>query len=144
MKVKIYRIDKSLPLPEYKTEGAVAMDLSARIDLEIKPKQTGFVPLNIAVQAPRGWFVFLAARSGLAKRGLMMVNGVGLIDEDYSGDGDELTAFLYNFTDAPVLIKKGERLLQLMVFPYGRVEWREVETLNNPNRGGFGSTGRYS
>jgi dUTP pyrophosphatase len=69
------------------------------------------------------------------------VNGIGIIDEDYAGDENEYHAALRNFTDEPVEIKKGDRLVQMMVLPVERAELVEVETLGNPNRGMSGSTG---
>ena len=70
-----------------------------------------------------------------------MANSVGIGDEDFAGDADEYRAPLYNFLDEPVFIKRGERLVQMMVLPVDRVAWREVDTLQNPRRGGFGTTG---
>lgn len=72
----------------------------------------------------------------------MVANGVGLIDEDFSGNEDELKGFLYNFTDAPVVVEKGDRLMQAIIVPVDRVEWSEQEKLEAPSRGGFGTTGK--
>lgn len=141
MKVSIKRFDTELPLPAYKTAGAVAMDCAAREDVSILPQTTGYVPLNVAIQPPSGHFVLLAPRSSLHKRGLWMANSVGIGDEDFSGDEDEYTAALYNTTSEAVEVKKGDRLVQLLVLPFERVEWEEVDTLTVPNRGGFGTTG---
>jgi len=140
MKVKIKRIDKSLPLPEYKTKGAVAADCVVREKTIIEPNKTGFVPLNVAIQPAEGYFTLLAARSSLPKKGLFMANSVGIIDEDYSGNDDELKAFVYNYTDEPVVIERGDRIVQMMVFPHEKIEWEEVDNLRNPSRGGFGTT----
>ncbi len=141
MKVHVRRFDKALPLPEYKTPGAVAMDCSVCRDVQISPKSIGMAPLNIALRPPKGHFVLLAARSSLHKRGLMMANGVGIGDEDFSGDNDEYQAALYNFTDAPVQLKKGDRIVQMIILPFDRVEWSEVDSLGGPDRSGFGTTG---
>lgn len=140
MRVRIKRIDKSLPLPEYKTEGAVAFDLSARIPTTILPKQVVLVPLNIALEPPDGYMVMLAARSSLHKKGLMLANGVGVIDRDFAGNEDEYHAALYNFTNGEVRVKKGERLVQGIFKKYDKAEWEEVDDLENKTRGGFGST----
>jgi dUTP pyrophosphatase len=142
MKIKIRRIDKSLPLPEYKTEGAVAMDCVVRERTEIAAHKTGFLPLNIALQVPKGFFTLLVARSSLPKHGLMMANSVGIIDEDYSGNDDEFKAFVYNYTDQLVVIERGDRVAQIIILAYERVEWEEVESLENKNRGAFGTTGK--
>ena len=141
MEVSIRRFDSTLPLPEYKTPGAVAMDCAARENVSIPSKTIGYVPLNIAIKPPQGHFVLMAARSSLHKRGLMLANGVALFDEDFSGETDEYIAILYNFTDAPVAVAKGDRITQIMVLPFDRVTWNEADTLNTETRGGIGSTG---
>lgn len=141
MEIAIRRTDKGLPLPEYKTEGAAAMDCLVREDVEALPKTVTMVSLNVALKPPRGHFVLLAARSSLHKRGLMMANGIGIGDEDFAGDNDEYRAALYNFSDEPIAIKRGERLVQMMVLSVDRVSWNEVESLQAPDRGGFGTTG---
>lgn len=141
-KVGIKRFDTSLPLPEYKTSGAAAMDLAARIDVTIKPHTVGYVPLNIALELPEGHWALLAARSSLHKYGLMLANGIGVGDFDYRGDDDEYMAALLNFTDKPVLVARGTRLVQLMVLPVERVTLIEKKSLKNPNRGGYGTTGK--
>lgn len=141
MELKIRRFDKSIPLPEYKTRGAAAMDLSAREDTIIPPGAVVAVPLNVAIAPPTGYFLLMAARSSLSKRGLTMANGIGVIDEDYAGDEDEYRAILRNFTDADVLVQKGDRIVQIIVLPYERAALIEVESLGGPSRGGIGSTG---
>ena len=141
MNVPIKRTDKNAALPDYKSAGAAAMDCTARIDVAIAPNTVVLVPLNIALKPPRGHFVLLAARSSLHKRGLMMANGVGIGDEDFSGNNDEYQAALYNFTTAPVEVKRGDRIVQILILPFNRVEWEEVDSLNDLDRGGFGSTG---
>jgi dUTP pyrophosphatase len=141
MRVPIKRVDKELPLPEYKTPGAAAMDCAAREDVTLAPGEVKMVALNVAIKPPRGHFVLLAARSSLFKRGVMMANNVGLGDEDYSGDTDEYLAPLYNFSKQTVDIKRGERVIQIMILPFNRVEWDEQESLGTPGRGGFGTTG---
>lgn len=142
MKVRIKRIDKSLPLPEYKTPGAVAFDLSARVTTTVNARSIAYVPLNVALEPPVGHMVMLAARSSLHKRGLMLANGVGIVDRDFSGDEDEYLAALYNFTEAPVTVERGERIVQAMFKSYEKGEWNEVESLGNKTRGGYGTTGR--
>ena len=134
-------MDRELPLPEYKTAGAAAMDCVVREDVEVPARGVALVSLNIALKPPRGHFVLLAARSSLHKRGLMLANGIGIGDEDYSGDNDEYRAALHNFTDMPVVVARGERVAQMIILPFDRVEWDEVEKLDNPDRGGFGTTG---
>jgi len=142
MKVIIKRFDKGLPLPEYKTEGAAAMDLCARVDATIPAGKVKLVPLNVAIQVPEDHWVLVSARSSLHKKGLTLANGIGVGDYDYRGDDDEYQAALYNFTDKPVAVERGERLVQLMVLKRERVEFEEKKHLQTASRGGFGSTGR--
>jgi dUTP pyrophosphatase len=141
MDVTIRRIDTDLPLPEYKTPGSVAMDCVARVAVTVEPGALAYIPLNICIKPPEGHFVFLAARSSLHKRGLFLANSVGIFDEDFSGDGDEYVAAVYNYTQQAVVVDRGDRLVQILVLPYERVAWHEVETMGHANRGGYGSTG---
>jgi len=142
LKVGIKRFDTTLPLPEYKTSGAAAMDLAARIEVTIEPRAVGYVPLNIALELPEGHWALLAARSSLHKHGLILANGIGVGDYDFRGENDEYQAALLNFTDKPVIVERGMRVVQLMVLPVDRVELVEKTALNSPSRGGYGSTGK--
>lgn len=142
IKVKIKRFDKNLPLPEYKTSGAAAMDLYARETVTIQPHSVGNTPLNIALEIPQDCWVLMSARSSLHKRGVMLANGIGVGDSDFCGDNDEYQAALLNFTDEVVTIERGERICQMKILRREKVELEEVEKLGNKNRGGYGSTGR--
>ncbi len=141
-KIKIKRFDKSLPLPEHKTKGAAGFDLTAREDVTIKPGQVAYIPLNIAIAIPKGYFVMQAARSSTHKLGLMAVNGIGVIDSDYAGDGDENRFLAFNFTKKPVNIEKGMRVAQGVLIKYEQVSWKEVNKMKAKTRGGIGSTGK--
>ena len=141
MEIPIRRFDKSLPLPEYKTSGAAGFDLAARERMIIQPQTISYVPLNVALEPPEGYFVLLAARSSLHKKGLMCANGIGVIDRDYAGNDDEYKAVLYNYTDEEVVVEVGDRLMQGVFIPHIQVKWNEVDDLGNPTRGGFGTTG---
>lgn len=139
MKVKIKRIDKELPLPEYHTVGAVAFDLVARENIVIEPDSLGRVPANVVVEIPKGYMLLLKDRSSTAKKkGLLCT--VGFIDQDYCGDEDELQIQFYNFQNKPVTIERGERLGQAAFVSIDIAEWEEVESMNRQTRGGFGST----
>jgi len=140
--IKIKRLDKGIPLPEYKTKGAAAFDLYARVSVEIPSREFKYVPLNIAVQTPQGYFLLLVARSSTHKKGLWMANGVGIGDPDFSGDRDEYNAVYYNFTDKPVFIEKGERIAQGLIVKREAVQWQEVNKMKNKTRGGWGTTGK--
>lgn len=141
MKVGIKLFDESLPLPEYASAGAAAVDLVARVEVEILPGEVARVPLNIALQLPPHHFALLAARSSLHKKGLMLANGIGIGDYDYRGDNDEYQAALYNFTSQLVTIARGERLVQLLILKRPQIEFAVHKNLTSPDRGGFGSTG---
>lgn len=142
MEIRIKRFDKELPTPARQTAGAAAFDLTAREAVTIEAGKIGYVPLNVAVEIPMGYFLLVAARSGTHKRGLMMANGIGIIDSDFRGDGDEIRGVYYNFTDAPVTVEKGERIAQATFVPILDFSWREADALGNADRGGFGTTGR--
>lgn len=143
MKLSISRIDPSLPLPSYQTNGAVAFDLYAREDTIVQPKSLGLIPANIIVCLPDGCVMILASRSSTpARKGLMIANGIGIIDQDFCGPSDELKIQVYNFTDTEVAVSRGERIAQAMVLPIEKCELIETpiqKTLEN--RGGFGTTG---
>lgn len=141
MKIRIKRFDKSIPLPEYKTPGAAGFDFSARQTVTIPAREVGYIPLNVALEVPNGHVLLLTARSSTHKKGLILANGVGIIDPDHCGDKDECQAAYYNFTDNPVTIEKGERIAQGIIKKIENAEWEETDSLGNPTRGGFGSTG---
>lgn len=141
MKLKIKRFDKSLPLPVHKTAGAVAVDLSARIDLIIEPHQIVYIPMNVAIKIPDGYFILMTQRSSTHKMGIVGLNGVGVFDRDYCGDDDEYHYVAYNFTDNLVKIEKGARLCQILLIKCETFDFEEVATMDSANRGGFGTTG---
>lgn len=141
MRVKIVRIEKDLPLPEYKTQGAVAFDFSTRVDALIAPHACAILPSNLIIEVPAGYALVMPHRSSLHKKGLSSVNGIGVIDQDYHGSKDEIGILVYNFTDAPVAVKRGDRLAQGLIVPIAKAEWEEVEQIKEESRGGFGSTG---
>lgn len=141
MKVHIKRVDTTLSLPEYHTGGAVGFDLIAREKIIIPAKGLGFVPNNIIVKIPEGYMLLLANRSSTAKKkGLTIANGVGIIDQDYSGEEDEIKTLFYNFTDQEVIVERGERLSQCVFVRINQAEWEEVSEMKDLSRGGFGST----
>ncbi len=141
LNVHIKRIDTSLPLPVYATAGSVGFDLLCREDTEIAARELGLIPANLIVQTPVGYMLLLTMRSSTARRkGLLMPNGVGVIDQDYAGEGDELLLSVYNFRDEVVTVLRGERIAQGLFVPIARVVWNEVEQMG-AGRGGFGSTG---
>lgn len=141
MKVNIKRIDKSLPLPIYHTKGAVGFDFYAREEVKVASSQTALVPLNIIMEVPKGYVLFLVPRSSTPKKGLMVPNSPGTIDQDYHGEEDELRLWAYNFTKKKITIEKGERICQGLLIKVGIAKFKEVKKMKNKSRGGFGSTG---
>ncbi len=143
MKVKILRKNSSVPLPTYTTAGAVAFDLAADEDMVVPSGEVRLVPTGVVVSVPAGCMLMLAARSSTPlKRGLMLPNGIGVIDQDFCGPDDELKIQVYNFSKDPVEVKRGERIAQGIFVRMERAEWSEGERMPEENRGGFGSTGR--
>lgn len=141
MKIKIKRFDKTLPLPVHKTAGAVAVDLYSRLDFNINPKQIAYIPMNVAIKIPDGYFIIQIPRSSTHKLGLMAINSVGVFDRDYCGNDDEYHFAAYNFTDKPVFIEKGTRLCQLLLIKCENFDFDEVDSMEETSRGGFGTTG---
>ncbi|MBI2037436.1 MAG: dUTP diphosphatase [Candidatus Magasanikbacteria bacterium] len=143
MKVKIKRIDTSLPLPEYQTTGAVAFDLYSRVDMTIAPKSLGLIPTNIIVEIPKGYMLTVVTRSSTPKKkGLLVPHGIGIIDQDYHGEKDEIMLQIYNFTDQEAPVAKGERMGQAAFVRVDQGEWEEVSEMKKDSRGGFGTTGQ--
>lgn len=144
MKIRIKRIDKSLPLPTYSTVGSVCFDLMSRQTMLIKAKEIALIPTNLIIEVPKGYMLLIASRSGTPKKkGLVVPHGIGIIDQDYHGPNDEVMFQVYNPTDIDINIFKGERLAQGCILPTNRVEFEEVENdLGSEDRGGFGSTGK--
>lgn len=142
MKVRIQRVDKNLPLPKYETDGSVGFDLLAREDTVIPAKSVALIPGNAVVEVPRNFVLFVMLRSSTPrKKGLLMPHGVGVIDHDYCGPHDEIKIQVYNFTDQPVTISRGEKIAQGIFVHIDKAEWEEVERIREESRGGFGSTG---
>ena len=143
MKVLITRLDDDLPLPTYAKSGDAGADVHSRIDLIIEPGERALVPTGISIAIPDGYAAFAHPRSGLAiKHGVSMVNAPGTIDAGYRG---ELQIILINHDlKERFIIKRGDRIAQLVFQKVERAEFIEVEELPGSGRGtgGFGSTGR--
>jgi dUTP pyrophosphatase len=139
--IRIKRFDKSLPLPEHKTKGAAGFDFTAREDTAIKAGEIAIIPLNVALEVPKGYVVLLVERSSTRKFGVTMINGVGIMDSDFRGDEDEYRFLAQNFTKKTVVIEKGTRIAQGILIKHETVKFKEVSKLGNKTRGGFGTTG---
>lgn len=145
MKVNIKKLNKGAVVPTSGSKFAAGYDLYAVADesgnIEIHPSETVKIKTGLAMEIPEGYFGAVFARSGLAtKRGLRPANCVGVIDSDYRG---EVIVALKNDSGGLQVIQDGERVAQLVIIPYLPVEFNEVDTLNDTDRGdgGFGSTG---
>lgn len=142
MEVKIVNNSKH-QLPTYATMYSAGMDLRADIDgdIVIKPLERVLIPTNIKIQLPIGYEAQIRARSGLAlKYGITVLNGVGTIDSDYTGN---IGVILVNLSNEPFTVKDGERIAQMVVAKHESVTWNSVDVLDNTERGngGFGSSG---
>jgi len=139
--VKIKRIDQSLPLPQYETRGSVGFDLMARETITIPPRQLGLIPANVIVETPPGYMLLVTLRSSTpARKGLLKPHGVGIIDQDYCGNDDEIKIQVYNFTNQTVEVVRGEKIGQGIFVRVDQFEWQEVSEMPHKSRGGFGST----
>nr|WP_276564918.1 dUTP diphosphatase [Brevibacillus halotolerans] len=139
-------IGTDIPLPHYATSGSAGLDLSACIeqDITIAPGERAKIPTGIAVQMPDAGMVGLVfPRSGNAfKYGISLTNAVGVIDSDYTG---EIQVLLQNLdTTEPFVVKKGDRVAQLLFMPVMQARLEIVDELEKTERGagGFGSTGK--
>lgn len=141
MKVKIFRLDKSLPLPTYETAGAVGFDLLAREETTVEAGEIKLIPANVIVETPEGYALLIASRSSTPKKkGLTPPHGLGIIDQDYCGAEDELKIQVQNFTSSPVTVSRGEKIAQALFVPIEKAEFVEIDKVENKTRGGFGST----
>lgn len=142
LRVRIHRLSPAASLPRYESEGAAAFDLAASEETTIAPGQVGLVPTGLVIEVPAGFFLGIFARSSTPmRRGLMVANGVGVVDPDYCGPRDEVKIAVVNFTGQPVTVRAGDRIAQGILLPSARVEWDESDVVTGGSRGGFGSTG---
>ena len=144
MKIKVKKLNDKAVLPTFGSTESAGGDLySAESgDVVIEAGETVFIGTGLAVEIPEGYVGLVYARSGLAcKRGLAPANKVGVIDSDYRG---EIKVALHNHGKEAQTIIKGERIAQLVIAPYLKVEYEETKELSDTARGtgGFGSTGR--
>jgi dUTP pyrophosphatase len=140
--VRIVRLHPSATLPSYQTSGAAGFDLAASVEMTIQPGEVALVPTGLVIEVPAGHFLGVFARSSTPlKRGLIVANGVGIVDSDYCGPDDEIKIEVLNFTAAAVSVRPGDRLAQGVVLPFVRVTWKEAASHQRPTRGGFGATG---
>jgi dUTP pyrophosphatase len=135
---------RDLPLPDYMTEGSAGMDLAADLDadLHLQPLERALIPTGVAIALPPGFEAQIRPRSGLALReGVTLVNSPGTIDADYRG---EIQLIAINLGREAVVVRRGQRVAQMVVQRVCRVNWQEVEELPASQRQerGFGHTDR--
>ena len=143
LKVKI--INKSHhPLPAYATPGSAGMDVRAFLPeapVVLQPMQRALIPTGLYMQLPQGYECQIRPRSGLAlKHGISLVNSPGTVDADYRG---EIGVIMINLSNEPFTVNDGERICQMVIKEYTRVEWEPVERIDTTERGdgGFGHSG---
>jgi dUTP pyrophosphatase len=145
IRIQIKRLRPSsmeVPLPVYMTEGSAGMDLCADVESELllAPLQRALIPTGVAIALPPGFEAQIRSRSGLAlTEGLTMANSPGTIDSDYRG---EIQLIAINLGQEPVVIRRGQRIAQMVVQRVVRAQWQEVKELPSSERegGGFGHT----
>ncbi len=142
MKIKVIN-RSSAPLPRYETPGSAGLDLRAHLEapLRLQPLERSLVPTGLFIELPAGYEAQVRPRSGLAiRKGLSLVNAPGTIDSDYRG---EIKVILINLSGEEQVVEPGERIAQMVIARYERIEWEEVDSLSETERGtgGFGSTG---
>ena len=142
--VKLKYLSDKVSRPEYASRGSVGFDLSAAIDSSytLKAGEKVIIPSGIAVSIPKGYGGFLFSRVGLAaKKGIVLTNGAGVIDSDYTG---EIKIPLLNISEIDYVIKSGDRIAQLVILPIEAAEFVVVDELPETTRGnrGFGASGK--
>ena len=149
LSVRILRVhpeQTDIPLPSYATDGSAGMDVCAAVDneVEMQPGETVLIPTGLIIELPRGYEAQIRPRSGLAiKHNIGILNSPGTIDSDYRG---EVKIILTNFGSKPYIIRRGDRIAQMVVSAVEHVKWRESSSLaeSKRNDGGFGHTGIVS
>jgi dUTP pyrophosphatase len=145
--IQITRVTQSaadIPLPAYATEGSAGMDICAAVESEVvlEPGQTALIPSGFAIALPQGYEAQVRPRSGLAiKHQVGILNAPGTIDSDYRG---EVKVILTNFGTKDFVVRRGDRIAQMVIARYERARWEERDELDQTGRGsgGFGHTGR--
>jgi dUTP pyrophosphatase len=143
LKIEVLPGQEDLGLPTYATEGAAGLDLKAALSdpLTLKPGERGIVPTGLKMAIPQGFEGCVRPRSGLAmKQGLTLTNAPGTIDSDYRG---EVKVLVINLGQEPVVLKRGDRIAQLLISPVAQAQIIKVEQVDDTVRGtgGFGHTG---
>lgn len=142
MKVNIVNTSNN-PVPEYATTGSAGLDLMAFLKepIILKPLERKMIPTGLFMEIPNGYEVQVRARSGMSiKHGITLINGIGTIDSDYRG---EIGVLLVNISNEEYTISSGDKIAQMVVSKYEKIDFNEVDSLGKTERnsGGFGHTG---
>jgi len=144
LEIAVQQLDPDLPLPAYAHPGDAGADLVSTVDLTLAPGERALVPTGIAIALPDGYVALVHPRSGLAARhGLSIVNTPGTVDAGYRG---EIKVLLINHDPAEaIVLRRGDRIAQLVIQRYERAAFVAVDTLPDSIRGGggYGSTGGF-
>ena len=145
-KVLIKKLDPTVELPAYKTEGASGMDLMALLKkpINLKPNSSCLVPTGLAIAFSRDFEIQIRPRSGLAaKNSISVLNTPGTIDSDYRG---EIKVILFNHGKSDFLVNNKDRIAQMILTPVIKMELQDTDDLPETVRGegGFGSTGKWA
>jgi len=143
LKIKLKRLDPSLPLPRCAHQTDAGCDLYSRIDITLRPGERTLIPTGIEIAIPVGYAGFIQPRSGLAlKHGISMVNSPGLIDSGYRG---EVSVILINQDAKKAFrVRRGDKICQLVIQKVEKPQFQVVDSLDETERGkgGFGSSGQ--
>ena len=144
LEIAVTQLDPELPLPSYAHPGDAGADLLTTVDVTLAPGERALVPTGIAIALPEGYVALVHPRSGLAARhGLSIVNTPGTIDAGYRG---EIKVLLINHDPSePIVLRRGDRVAQLVVQRFERARFVAVDALSESVRGsgGYGSTGGF-
>ena len=143
-KIIVKKLDRTVILPTYKTDGASGMDLIAFVKkpIEVKPKTSALIPTGLSVAFSKDYEIQIRPRSGLAaKNNITVLNTPGTIDSDYRG---EIKIILFNHGENNFVVNNGDRIAQMILCPIIKMELEETDILPETIRGegGFGSTGK--
>jgi len=137
MRIKVVRIDKTIPLPKYAYNNDAGVDLASRINTILAKNETQVIPTGVKIEIPKGYAGFIQPRSSLSRKGIYV--SLGLVDSGYRG---EVGIIITNLSDSLYGIKKGDRIAQLVIKKVENIVWDEVGELEESerNENGFGST----
>lgn len=141
MRVFLKKLDPDAKVPTLATPGSACYDVYSLLDHHICPHTRVLIRTGLALELPEGYGLEIRPKSGLATEGLIILNSPATIDSDYRG---EMLISTFNLCGPFIVIRKGEKIAQVRLFPLINIEWEETEELSKTGRGsgGFGSTGR--